>query len=166
MKTYLLFVGFFCLLTVGLVTVWHQVDTLRVGYDVSRLSRRVEDLNRDCNRLTVSITGLKSPPKIDELAHREGLDLVRPHRVSSIAVHGVSGDMQTRCVLGGGLESVASATRTRSASAKASRVASTVVVNDARNNRNVQSAGPGSGRHRDTGRTLGWVSSRGLTGRP
>jgi hypothetical protein len=78
-KTYLLVLGFFCLLTVGLVTVWHQVDTLRVGYDVSRLRRRVEDLQRDCNRLTVSITGLKSPPVIEGLARLHGLELVRPH---------------------------------------------------------------------------------------
>jgi hypothetical protein len=148
-KTYLLFIGFFCLLTVGLVTVWHQVDTLRVGYDVSRLTRMVEDLHRDCNRHVVSITGQKSPLSIDEKARRDGLSLVRPHR----ATGGTGADLQARGASSDSLRAVSFAKREKGPSG--------IGRGSLESHRE-----SGLGSATDASRSLGWVSSRGLSGKP
>ena len=147
MRTYLLVLGFFCLLTVGLVTVWHQVDTLRVGYDVSRIRRQVEDLHRDCDRLTVSITGRKSPPRIERVARRYGLALMRPSEPGAppgAMTRSTSDSNPIIATTGGFSEAVRVGRQTIE-----SRV-----------------AGPGPG-YPEMGRTVvGWVNTRGLTGRP
>jgi hypothetical protein len=146
MKAYLLFLGFFCLLTVGLVTVWHQVDTLRVGYDVSRLRHRVEDLHRDTNRLVVSITGRKSPPAVEEKARQYGLSLVRPLPA------GASAPVQA-----------AAQPRRSNESHSASALSHVARSRSAKTDSRV--ASPGPARNREPVRTIGWVT-RGLTGNP
>ncbi len=143
----MLVLGFFCLLTVGLVTVWHQVDTLRVGYDVSRLRRRVEDLHRDCDRLTVSVTSLESPPVIEDLACRYRLALVRPSRDAATS------GMQARAAISEG--------RNQGVPSRQPAVSG---AGDWEAHRRV--AGPGSGRYPTAGRMVGWVNEGGLTGRP
>lgn len=69
-------VKLFCVLMVlvlclSLIYVWTRISVVQKGYEVSRLSKEVEDLIRDKNRLEAEVVRLKSPARLEKIASRK-----------------------------------------------------------------------------------------------
>jgi hypothetical protein len=63
-------VVFLALFVLGMWTVWLQAETLRIGYRMEEMQRRMVDVDRASVCLSIEITKLKTP---ESLLDREGV---------------------------------------------------------------------------------------------
>jgi hypothetical protein len=65
-------------LLVGLLTVWQQAETLRLGYRIRDREDRVAELERERRRLEAEVGKCKAPAVLMDRATALGVDLVVP----------------------------------------------------------------------------------------
>jgi cell division protein FtsL len=65
-------------LLVGLLTVWQQAETLRLGYRIRERERRVEELERERRQLEADVSRSRDPQRVLERARALGVDLAVP----------------------------------------------------------------------------------------
>lgn len=75
-KLYCVIVGF--VLFSSLLYVWTRVRVVQQGYEVSTLSREVEELTGQKSTLESEIASLKSPQRLEAIA-RDHLGMRQPH---------------------------------------------------------------------------------------
>ncbi|MEK7467087.1 MAG: hypothetical protein AAB074_06695 [Planctomycetota bacterium] len=65
-------------LLVGLLTVWQQAETLRLGYRIRDREQRLAELERERRRLEAEVGRCKAPATLMDRATALGVDLVVP----------------------------------------------------------------------------------------
>lgn len=65
-------------LLVGLLTVWQQAETLRLGYRIRDREDRLAELERERRRLEAEVGRCKAPAVLMERATALGVDLAVP----------------------------------------------------------------------------------------
>jgi cell division protein FtsL len=65
-------------LLVGLLTVWQQAETLRLGYRIREREERLAELERDRRRLESEVSRCRDPKTVLERAKALGVDLAVP----------------------------------------------------------------------------------------
>lgn len=66
-------------LLVGLLTVWQQAETLRLGYRIREREERLAELERGRRRLEAEVSRCRAPDRVLERAAALGVDLAVPN---------------------------------------------------------------------------------------
>jgi len=59
--------------------IWHQMESIRIGYEIGKLEERVTDLKEEVKRLQVRKSSLLSLERVEKIAKKE-LKLVTPKK--------------------------------------------------------------------------------------
>ena len=51
--------------------IWHQMESIRIGYEIGRLEERVTDLKEEVKRLQVRKSSLLSLERVEKIAKKE-----------------------------------------------------------------------------------------------
>ncbi|NUN47360.1 MAG: hypothetical protein HUU15_00850 [Candidatus Brocadiae bacterium] len=65
-------------LLVGLLTVWQQAETLRLGYRIREREKRLSELGREKQRLEEEVSRARGTQRVLERAAAFGVDLAVP----------------------------------------------------------------------------------------
>jgi hypothetical protein len=65
-------------LLVGLLTVWQQAETLRLGYRIREREEKVAELERERRRLESEVGKCRAPQALKDRATALGVDLAVP----------------------------------------------------------------------------------------
>lgn len=62
--------------------VWHQVESVRLGYEINRLEAQIQKLTEEVEELEAKKTAHLSPDKVEQIATQKlGMRPVRPDQV-------------------------------------------------------------------------------------
>jgi len=59
--------------------IWHQMESIRIGYEIGKLEERVADLEEEVKSLQVRKSSLLSLERVEKIAKKE-LKLVTPNK--------------------------------------------------------------------------------------
>ncbi len=69
------------IIVIGILTfyIWHQMESIRIGYEIGRLEEKVLTLRRDVDKLEAKKSSLLSLDRVEKIA-KEELNLVEPKK--------------------------------------------------------------------------------------
>lgn len=59
--------------------IWHQMESIRIGYEIGKLEEQVADLEKEVKRLQARKSSLLSLERVEKIAKKE-LKLVTPRK--------------------------------------------------------------------------------------
>lgn len=74
MRFYLIAIACFSLFVVGMATVRHQAETIRLGYRLHVLDRELRELRDDCRQYSLGVESLRSPRRVLAYARSHALN--------------------------------------------------------------------------------------------
>ncbi|MBI4964754.1 MAG: septum formation initiator family protein [Desulfomonile tiedjei] len=60
-------------LVIGMFYVWHRMQLVQIGYEISSLEEKNRDLKKRTRELTLEISSLQSPGELEKKAAKQGL---------------------------------------------------------------------------------------------
>jgi len=68
--------------------VWHQIESVRLGYEINRLEAQIQSIQEQVDTLEVQKAALLSPDRVDKIARQKlGMKPVRDDQIISDPAH-------------------------------------------------------------------------------